>query len=122
MVHLIDKDALVAEIEKRQDRITKGIFSIPLTGRDRAFATFEYEILGKIKEFIDTLEVKEVPEWKRATEDKLIGCLVWDEQRHFHLYNDRVFKGELYISMGDILELPNSPIKNKYDRENTENP
>lgn len=60
MAHLIDKSALVAEIEKKRDRIKKGIFSIPLTGRDRAFATIEYEILGKIKEFLDTLEVKEV--------------------------------------------------------------
>jgi hypothetical protein len=60
MAHYIDKDALVAEIERRRDRITKGIFSIPLTGSDRASATFEYEILGKIKDFINTLEVKEV--------------------------------------------------------------
>ena len=59
MAHLIDKDALVAEIKEKRDRIKKGIFSIPLTGRDRAYATFEYEILGKIEEFLDTLEVKE---------------------------------------------------------------
>ena len=60
MAQYIDKDALVAEIEKWRDGITKGIFSIPLTGSDRASATFEYEILGKIKDFLDTLEVKEV--------------------------------------------------------------
>ena len=59
MAHYIDKDAVVAEIERRKDMITKGIFSIPLTGRERADATFEYEILEKIKDFIDTLEVKE---------------------------------------------------------------
>ena len=35
-------------------------FSIPLAGRDKAFATFEYEVLGKIKDFINKLEVKEV--------------------------------------------------------------
>ena len=56
----IDKDALVAEIEDWRNKIERGIFSIPLEGRDRADATFEYEILGRIRDFIDTLEVKEV--------------------------------------------------------------
>lgn len=60
MAHLVDKDRIVAEIEKWQDEIKKGIFSIPLTGSDRAYAALEYEILGKVKSFIDTLEVKEV--------------------------------------------------------------
>jgi uncharacterized protein YbaR (Trm112 family) len=60
MAQYIKKAALLAEIERRRDGITKGIFSIPLTGSDRASATFEYEILGKIKDFINTLEVKEV--------------------------------------------------------------
>lgn len=60
MIQYIDKDALVAEIEDWRDKIRKGIFDIPLTGSDRAYATFEYEILGKIKDFINTLEVKGV--------------------------------------------------------------
>lgn len=60
MAQYIDKDALIADIEIKRDRIKKGIISIPLTGSDRAYATFEYEILGKIKDFLDTLEVKEV--------------------------------------------------------------
>ena len=59
MAQYIDKSALVAEIEKWRDGIKKGIFSIPLTGSDKAYATFEYEILGKIKDFLDTLEVKD---------------------------------------------------------------
>lgn len=59
-MELIDKAALVAELEKRRDRIQKGIFSIPLTGNDKAQATFEYEILGKVRVLLDTLEVKEV--------------------------------------------------------------
>ena len=57
---LIDKSALVAEIEKWQDEIKKGIFSISLTGSDRAYAAHEYEILGKVKSFIDAIKVKEV--------------------------------------------------------------
>lgn len=56
----ISKSALVAEIEKWRDRITKGIFSIPLTGHDRACATFEYEILGNVKDFLDTFKTKDV--------------------------------------------------------------
>lgn len=55
---LIDKDTIVAEIDNWRDGIKKGIFSIPLTGSDRAYATFEYEILGKIKDFLNTLKVK----------------------------------------------------------------
>lgn len=60
MEKYIPKSVLLAEIEKRRDGIKKGIFSIPLTGSDRANATFEYEILGKVKDLIDTFEVKEV--------------------------------------------------------------
>lgn len=60
MKELIDKAAVVAEIEEWRDGIVKGIFSIPLTGRDKAYATFEYEILGKVRNLIDTLEIKEV--------------------------------------------------------------
>ena len=60
MKQYIDKDALVAEIEKWRDEIKKAIFSIPLTGSDKSYATFEYEILGRIKDFLDTLEVKNI--------------------------------------------------------------
>lgn len=59
-MNYIDKDRIVAEIEKWQDEIKKGIFSIPLTGSDRAYAAYEYEILGKVKSVIDTIKVKEV--------------------------------------------------------------
>lgn len=60
MEQYINKDVLVEEIEDWRDKIKKGIFSIPLTGSDRAYATFEYEILGKVRDFLDTLEVKEI--------------------------------------------------------------
>ena len=56
MEQYINKAALVEEIEDWRDKIKKGIFSIPLTGSDRAYATFEYEILGKVRDFLDTLE------------------------------------------------------------------
>lgn len=59
MTQYIDKAAVVAELEDWRDKIKKGIFSIPLTGSDRAYATFEYEILGKVRDFLDTLEVKD---------------------------------------------------------------
>jgi len=66
---LIDKAAVVAELEDWRDKIKKGILTIPLTGSDRAYATFEYEILGKVRDFLDTLEVKEVDEIIKNAED-----------------------------------------------------
>lgn len=59
MEQYISKSALVAEIDSWRDGIKKGIFSIPLTGSNRAYATFEYEILGKVKDLLDTLKVKD---------------------------------------------------------------
>ena len=56
----IDKSDVIAKIEEWRDKIKKGIISIPLSGSDRAYATFEYEILGKVIQFLNTLEVKEV--------------------------------------------------------------
>ena len=66
-MELIDKSALVAGIDNWRDEIIKSISDIPLTGRNRADATFEYEILGEVKYFLDFFEVKEVDfekEWK----------------------------------------------------------
>ena len=74
MEQYINKAALVAEIEDWRDKIKKGIFSIPLTGSDRAYATFEYEILGKVRDFLDTLETKEV-DLEKEIETHLKDCL-----------------------------------------------
>ena len=57
MVQLIDKSALVAEIDDWRHNIMMGIVTIHLHGHQRADATFEYEILGLVRDFIDTLEV-----------------------------------------------------------------
>lgn len=62
MTQYIDKATLVAEIEDWRDKIKKGVFSIPLSGKEKAYATFEYSVLGKVRDFLDTLEVKEVEE------------------------------------------------------------
>ena len=110
MAHLIDKDALVAEVKNLIERAEAERILYPKT----ILAAKNYLLIEDYKKLlaiIDTLEVKDIPSWKRATEDTLIGCLVWDEQRHFHLYSDRVAKGELYISIADILRLPGSPRK-----------
>jgi len=55
---LIDKDALVAKIDDWRHNIMTGIAT--LHGRQRADAAFEHEILGIVRDFLDTLEVKEV--------------------------------------------------------------
>ena len=57
---LIDKDAALAVIDKRINQIATGITEIPLTGREKADATLEREVLGKVRSLIDSLEVKEV--------------------------------------------------------------
>ena len=60
MKQYIDKTNVVAKIDDWRDKIIKGIATIPLKGRQRADAALEYEILGKIRDFLDTLEVKEM--------------------------------------------------------------
>lgn len=57
MTQYIDKAVVVAELEDWRDKIEKGI--ITLRGRQRADASFEYEILGLVRDFIDRLDVKE---------------------------------------------------------------
>lgn len=60
---LIDKSALVEKLEEWRYKIELGVFSIPLHGREKADAAFEYELLGKVRDFVntfDTLEIKEV--------------------------------------------------------------
>ncbi len=60
MAQYIQIDALVAEIERRKEQIFIGIVEIPLTGRQKADATLEREVLGKVLNIINTIEVKEV--------------------------------------------------------------
>ena len=60
MEQYIPKSNVVAKIDDRRDKIIKGIATIPLRGRQRVDAALEYEILGKVRDFLDTLEVKEV--------------------------------------------------------------
>ena len=60
MAHLIDKDALVAKIDDWRHNIMMGVATTPLRGRQRADSAFGYEILGLVRDFLDTLEVKEV--------------------------------------------------------------
>ena len=65
MAHLIDKDALVAEIERRTDelydllpdasKVENGMITI-----SEACNTGKYTALESFKDYVDTLEVKEV--------------------------------------------------------------
>ena len=65
MPQYIDKDTLVAEIDDWRHNIITGIAT--LHGRQRVDAAFEHEILGIVRDFIDTLEVKEVDLEKETT-------------------------------------------------------
>ena len=105
---MIDKEQIRKNIEHIVQR------KLNLLNGDVFDLTEETE--GLTNEIIDSLQeepvseaLKDMPKWERATEDLQIGCLVWDELRNIHLYMDRVSKGELYISMADILRLPGSP-------------
>ena len=61
MAHYIDKDALVAEIERR--------YETNIIGAHNAFRNGKIEALREVKDFIDTLEVKEVDNvWHDASE------------------------------------------------------
>lgn len=60
MTHLIDKDKLMGKIDDRCEKIFFSIADIPLTGRQRADATYEREILLNVKKVINSLEVKEL--------------------------------------------------------------
>lgn len=61
MTHLIDKDRIVAEIERRVEAIRKA-FNEPgiLSGVDRTYAYAQYEAFKSLFPYLDTLEVKEV--------------------------------------------------------------
>lgn len=84
---LIDKSALVAEIDSWRDNIIKAISDIPLRGRDRADAAFEYEILGKVKDSLDFFEVKEIDlekEITRVSKNEYFDFTDWKSiARHF---------------------------------------
>ena len=72
MTRLIDKDALVAEIERRTDELWalipdgEKVISDKHTKED-AFNLGKYTALESLDKFIDTLEVKEVDLEKEAT-------------------------------------------------------
>lgn len=65
MAQYLNKADVMAKINDWRDNIFKGILSIPLDGRDKADATLEYEVLGKVRDFLDTIEVKELDEWMK---------------------------------------------------------
>lgn len=104
MTQYIDKAAVVAEIEDWRDKIKKGIFSIPLTGSDRAYATFEYEVLGKVRDFIDKHQVKEVDLEKEyedyVVDDPIFGNFITNDTmgmklaKHFFELGLKAQKGE----------------------------
>lgn len=73
MAQYIDKDAVVAELEKKTDelydllpdarKVENGIITI-----SEACNTGKYTALESFREYIDTLEVKELDVWHEASE------------------------------------------------------
>ena len=113
---MTDKEKIKAEIKRYKHKADE---RLKIKGRTIAEDSKDIalqNLCGNLLHFIDSLpeepvseDLKDMPKWERATENLQIGCLVWDELRNIHLYMDRVSKGELYISMADILRLPGSP-------------
>lgn len=100
LMKLIDKDAALAVIDKRINQIATGITEIPLTGREKADATLEREVLGKVRSLIDSLEVKEVnleKELKDWMQDNTDTAGFFDTEelaKHFFELGLKAQKGE----------------------------
>lgn len=92
MVHLIDKDALVAKIEGLQ-----GVLQDPAMNREsmQDYAHGGNKIINEIRSFIDSLEVKEVDLEKE--------CDNW-RHNHFHDRRDKGASGE-YLERSSQLDL-----------------
>lgn len=58
----IPKSALLAKIDDWRHNIMMGIATIPLRGHQRADAAFEHEILGLVRDFIDTFQEEPISE------------------------------------------------------------
>ena len=69
MVHLIDKDALVAEINNRIDTCTIKKQSCPVNTQVEAICDNKIHAYKELLSFLDTLEVKEVDLEKHLKED-----------------------------------------------------
>ena len=96
MMKLIDKDALIAEIERKADIICQGVLS------EEATMSVEY-FKDSLISFLDTLEVKEVDlekEYKDFVEEdpvynKLVNSIVGKAiAKHFFELSLKVQKGE----------------------------
>ena len=80
MEHLINKDALVAEIERRKQKLLDHI----ICERDKEFACRTAHQFNRLIDFLNTIEVKEVK-------------LTWKDMRQIVAISDRMLiqKGNL---------------------------
>ena len=83
---LIDKDALVAEIERRVEAIRKA-FNEPgiLSGVDRTYANAQYDAFKSLFPFLDTLEVKEEILDKEGKTELMKKCVHKAYQRGYDM-------------------------------------
>ena len=71
MAQYIDKDALVVEIERRRNDYIN------------SFMTEQVYMLYNVLDFLDTLEVKEVPIWEKVSPDTGQTTLYKDEDKSY---------------------------------------
>ena len=97
---LIDKAALVAEIERRVEAIRKA-FNEPgiLSGVDRTYANAQSDAFKSLLTFLDTLEVKEIYEHNDSDLDSILEEIgVKTDSRMA-----RMFKTAFYKSIDNYL-------------------
>jgi late competence protein required for DNA uptake (superfamily II DNA/RNA helicase) len=77
MEQYISKSALVAEIERRKHKFLDNI----IFERDKEWVVRTAHQLNRIKDFIDTLEVKEVDINKEISKDRYEQLLQYEQER-----------------------------------------
>lgn len=105
MKHLIDKSALVAEIERR--------YKTNLIGAHSAFRNGKIEALREVKDFLNTLEVIEVHECNNVNLNPLFEEMGVEPDSRIAL----MFKNAFCKSVDNYLDRK----ENSYDRQR-ENP
>ena len=83
MAHLIDKDALVAEIERLRDEALTRQHNLERIGQVTSIDEQVAFNLNKVLSFIDTLEVKEV-DLEKEIDNYLLTY--WNEEREKFLH------------------------------------
>lgn len=114
MAQYIDKDALVAEIEERRDNLISLSESCPANTAAKSGFYAQAQTLEGIKNFIDTLEAKEVNTWHLQEKESIydavkdwslhtFACLMKDDTiQKFTGICDEDFEGHINVHIDGV--------------------